>query len=224
MNTTPATIDLNPKGNEPIASVIWLHGLGADANDFVPIVEQFELLNINNVRFVFPHAPIRTITINNGMQMRGWYDIYELSLSAREDLEGIESSAKLIHSLIEREIDLNIPSHRIILAGFSQGGAISLYTGLRYPKPLGGIIALSSYLLNPSMLEEQKNKVNESIPIFMAHGLFDPIVPFGLGEMAKQKLLTLGYGVEWHSYPMPHTVVPEEIQDIGRFLKKFIDA
>jgi phospholipase/carboxylesterase len=220
MNTLPATIDINPKGNKPMASVIWLHGLGADANDFVPLAEQFETMGMHNIRFVFPYAPVRPITVNGGMKMRGWYDIYELNLSAREDLEGIKDSEKLVELLIEREITLNVPSNRIILAGFSQGAAISLYVGARYPKPLGGIIALSGYLLNPAMLAQERNPANASIPIFMASGLFDPIVPFSLGENSRQRLSELGFPVEWHSYPMPHTVVPEEIEDMSVFLKR----
>lgn len=217
-----ATIDVNPGGEDPEASVIWLHGLGADGSDFVPIVEQFGLAEYCKVRFVFPHAPVRPITVNNGMSMRGWYDIFALDLSRREDLQGIQASFKLLELLIEREIGLGVPTHRIILAGFSQGGAMALYTGLRYPKPLGGIIALSTYLLIADQFAKERHPVNQTIPIFIAHGLFDPIVPLILGETCRQQLKGLGHSVEWHSYPMPHSVIPEEIQDIGGFLKKIL--
>lgn len=224
MKQIPATIDLNPSGVQAEASVIWLHGLGADGNDFVPITEQFELLKQHKVRFVFPHAPVRSITINGGMKMRAWYDIFALDLSRKEDVEGIQLSADLIEALIEREISLNIPSQSIFLAGFSQGGAMALYTGLRYNKPLGGIISLSAYLPLADSLSNERQAINQSIPIFMAHGLFDPIVPLMLGEMCRQQLMGLGYAVEWHAYSMPHSVLPEEIQDIGLFLKKLLDS
>ncbi len=218
----PATIDVNPEGGEPLASVIWLHGLGANGNDFVPIVDQFDLGDNHQVRFVFPHAPYRSITVNGGMRMRAWYDIAEINLAFREDDTGIKESEELINRLISREADLGVPHHKIILAGFSQGGAISLYTGLRYPKQLGGIIVLSAYLPLASTLPDERNHANQQTPILMAHGLFDPIVPLMLGEMSRQQLEGLGYPVEWHAYSMPHTVHPEEIRDIGIFLKKII--
>lgn len=222
MTSIPATIDLNPENNDPQASVIWFHGLGADANDFVPIVEQLRLPEQFSVRFIFPNAPFRPITINNGMPMRAWYDIFEIRLGAREDLEGIQSSEKLVEHLIEREIGLGIKSERIFLAGFSQGGAIALYTALRYPKALGGLIALSTYLPLANSLNTQRNAMNQHLPIYLAHGLFDPVVPFMLGEMTRKQLEELKYPVEWHSYPMPHTVVPDEIQDIGMFLRNLL--
>jgi len=222
LSNLPATIDLNPAGDHPEYSIIWLHGLGADANDFVPIAEQFNLLDKYKVRFVFPYAPIRSITVNNGMRMRAWYDIAELDLSCEEDAVGIRDSARLLGLLIEREIELGIPSNRIVLAGFSQGGAMSLYTGLRYPTPLGGIIALSSYLPLARHFALERNLENQSIPIFMAHGIFDPVVPLMLGQMSREQLEGLGYSVEWHSYSMPHTVMPKEIDDIGHFLQKII--
>lgn len=220
MTSIPATIDLNPPNDHPEGSVIWLHGLGADGNDFVPIVEQLNLLEEYNVRFVFPHAPVRPITINGGMSMRGWYDITELSFSAKEDVEGIAASQALIEHLIEREMGLGIKSERIVLAGFSQGGAMSLYTGLRYAKKLGGIVALSTYLPLANHLNKERSLVNQDTPIFQAHGLFDPIVPLMLGEMARQQLQGLGYTIEWHTYPMPHSVLPEEIRTIAGFLQK----
>ncbi len=218
MNESLATIDLNPSGDQPKTSVIWLHGLGADANDFVPIVEQFDLLNQYKVRFVFPSAPMRNITVNGGMRMRGWYDIAELDLARREDALGIQDSAYLLGLLIEREKALGIPYEHIILAGFSQGGALALHTGLRYPQPLGGIIALSCYLPLSKTFLEERNTANQRTPIFMAHGLFDPIVPLVMGELARNQLEELNYKVSWKTYPMPHTVLPEEIEDIGQFL------
>lgn len=224
MTTLPATIDLNPASDHPQGSVIWLHGLGADANDFVPIVEQFKIAEQYKIRFVFPNAPIRPITINNGMLMRAWYDIEEIDLSAKEDEKGIQASAALVEHLIEREIGLGIKSERIILAGFSQGGAIALYTGLRCAKPLGGIIALSTYLPLANRLNSERQPINQSIPIYMAHGLFDPVVPLMLGEMTHQQLEGLGYKVEWHTYTMPHSVTPEEIEDIGLFIKKIFSV
>lgn len=212
------TIDLNPPSDSPNASIIWLHGLGADANDFVPIVEQFNLLEHYKIRFVFPYAPIRSITVNGGMRMRGWYDIAELNIAVKQDAEGIQESARLLGFLIEREYASGIPYERIILAGFSQGGALSLHAGLRYPKPLGGIIALSCYLPLADSFAAERDMCNQNIPIFMAHGLFDPIVPLHLAQTSKQQLETLGYKVQWHTYPMPHTVLPEEIEHIGKFL------
>lgn len=222
MDKIPATIDINPSGGKPEASVIWLHGLGADGNDFVPIAEQFDLVDRYKVRFVFPHAPIRPITINGGMKMRAWYDIVGLELERTEDIEGIQQSARLIEALIERERNLGIRSQHIILGGFSQGGAISLYAGLRYKEPLGGIVSLSAYLPIAENFISTPRADNQNTPVFMAHGLFDPIVPLMLGEMSRQQLLGLGYGIEWHTYSMPHTVVPEEIQDIKQFIQKIL--
>lgn len=222
MNEFPATIDLNPLGDEPEASVIWLHGLGADGNDFVPIVEQFDLKEDHKIRFIFPHAPARSITVNGGMLMRAWYDIAEINLAFKEDKKGIDESAILISRLIEREESLGIDSKRIVLGGFSQGGALSLYAGLRFPRPLGGIIALSTYMPIANNFAHERHPNNYSTPIFMGHGLFDPIVPLMLGEMCRQQLEGLGYSIEWHSYSMPHTVIPEEIRDIGEFLKKIV--
>ena len=221
VNDIPATIDINPVGGEPKASVIWLHGLGADGNDFVPIVEQFSML-ADYVRFVFPYAPMRAITVNNGMQMRAWYDIAQLDLSQNEDLEGIGNSARLVQLLIEREQELGIPTNRIVLAGFSQGGAIALHTGLRFSLSLAGIIVLSSYLPTPSTLIAERHPANHSTPIFMAHGLFDPMVSIMLGQMSKEQLEGLGYPVSWHAYPMAHAVLPEEIEDIRQFLHRIL--
>jgi phospholipase/carboxylesterase len=223
MNFIPHTIDINPPGSGLKASVIWLHGLGADGNDFVPMVEQLNLVIRQKVRFVFPHAPLRSITVNSGMRMRAWYDIFELNLSRCDDLKGIQESETLINLLIEREISLGVPSHQIILGGFSQGGAISLYTGLRYPTRLGGIIALSAYMPAADVFSEARSLENTQTPIFMAHGLSDSVVPFMLGNISRQQLEGLNYPVEWRSYPMAHTVVQEEIEDISRFIQTIVN-
>lgn len=216
----PATIDLNPVGNAPDASIIWLHGLGADGNDFVPIVEQLGLENNHRIRFVFPNAPLKSITVNGGMEMRAWYDIAEINLSHKEDVVGIQDSTKILQLLIEREESLGISNQKIILAGFSQGGAMALYAGLRFSKKLAGIIALSTYLPLANDFKLHRHPANQETPIFMAHGLFDPIVPLMMGEMSRQQLLGLGYSVEWHAYSMAHSVVSEEIKDIGNFVNK----
>lgn len=221
MTQIPATIDLNPSGDKPKASIIWLHGLGADGNDFVPIAEQLQFQE-TPLRFVFPHAPIRPISINNGMAMRAWYDIIEINLEAKEDLEGIQSSSTLIELLIEREMAMGMKPEHIILAGFSQGGAIALYSGLRTQKILGGIIALSGYLPMANTLNVERSQENKNIPIFMAHGLFDPVVPLVLGEMSRQQLVNLNYQLEWHTYSMSHTVIPQEIIDIRQFIHKVV--
>jgi len=218
----PATIDLNPPGDEAHASVIWLHGLGADGRDFVEITEQFDFVDRLKVRFVFPNAPIRPVTVNRGMKMRAWYDIAELNLSAKEDAAGIKDSARLIHLLIEREKSLGIPANHIVLAGFSQGGAMALYSGLRFPEPLAGIVGLSTYLPLSHTLVEERCLENQKTPIFLAHGLFDPVVPLMLGQMTRSQLEALGYSINWHSYSMPHTVTLDEIKDISLFLSKVL--
>ncbi|HEV2523837.1 MAG TPA: carboxylesterase [Gammaproteobacteria bacterium] len=223
MNTIPATIDLNPSGGHPEASVIWMHGLGADGNDFVPIVERFKSLQ-SKVRFVFPHAPMRSVTVNGGMRMRAWYDIVGMDISRKEDSEGIKDSARLIDLLIKREQELGVASNRIVLAGFSQGGAMALHAGLRYPEPLAGIIALSSYLPLPDTFVKERDLANQNTPIFMTHGLFDTIVPIMLDQMSKEQLEELGYQIEWFTYPMAHAVVPEEIDDIYHFLERVLLA
>lgn len=204
-----------------VASVIWLHGLGADGHDFADIVPQLNLPENLPIRFVFPHAPVRSITINGNMRMRAWYDIYNLSSLDKEDETGILQSEKLVHSLIAEEIANGIPSQRIILAGFSQGGAVALFTGLRYAQPLGGIMALSTYL--PLAQQAQAfNPANQHTPIFIAHGRFDPVLPFVAGEKSEQFLKKLNYAVEWHEYPMEHQVCYEEINDISRWLIKIL--
>lgn len=207
---------------EPAASVIWLHGLGADGNDFVPIVERFLQLSHYKIRFIFPHAPIRPITVNGGMKMRGWYDISDLALTSNEDVAGLQASEVLVRHLIEQEIASGTESQRIILVGFSQGGALALYTGLRFHAPLAGVMALSTYLPLANTLATERNKDNQTTPIFMAHGLFDPVVPLMAGQKSRAQLEGWGYAVDWHSYPMAHTLVPEEIKDMEQFLQSIL--
>lgn len=197
-------------------SVIWLHGLGADGHDFVDIVPQLRLPEDLSIRFIFPHAPIRPVTVNAKMRMRAWYDIYSLNDLANEDEAGILQTEKSIDELIRAEIDNGIASDRIILAGFSQGGAMALFSGLRYPKPLGGILALSTYL--PLANHSPLNPANQQIPIFMAHGRFDPVLPLSLGQQSYALLKKLNYPIEWHEYPMEHQVCYEEIIAAGQWL------
>ncbi|MEY3182100.1 MAG: hypothetical protein RLZ35_85 [Pseudomonadota bacterium] len=216
----PSTIELNPPTEAiPTGVVIILHGLGADGNDFVPLVDHLGLLNEHHIRFVFPHAPKRPVTVNQGMIMRAWYDIYGLGLADEEDETGIVAAQSMLNHLIEKEEAAGIPSHRIFLAGFSQGGAMALYTGLRYKRPLAGILGLSTYLPLAEQLSAERTVANQSTPIFQAHGLFDPVVSLHMGQMCRDRLTTLGYGVQWHTYSMAHAVVPDEITDIKRFLQ-----
>ncbi len=208
-------------GSAPTAAVIWLHGLGADGHDFEPLVPELRLPATLQVRFVFPHAPIRPVTLNQGMRMRAWYDILQLG-GGSEDEAGIRSSEGLLKSLISREIKSGIRPGKIVLAGFSQGGAIALQTALRYPEPLAGALALSTYLPISQTLDKEKSPANRNIPIFMAHGLYDDIIPLRRAEQSAKVLADSGYNVEWHTYPMPHSVCPEEIADIAGFLVKIL--
>lgn len=206
-------------GDDPQYSVIWMHGLGADGHDFEPIVPHLGLSDDTAVRFIFPHAVRRPITINGGMLMRAWYDIIEISTSRGQDEAGILQSAAEIHALIDHEIARGIPAEKIILAGFSQGGAMALYVGLRYPKRLAGIMVLSGYLLFPESLQSEHSQANVVTPVFVGHGTQDPMVPFALGQATKTALETGAWPVEWHSYPIPHSVSPVEIADVGRWLQ-----
>ena len=203
-------------GERPEASVIWLHGLGADGHDFEPIVPELRLSKA--VRFIFPHAPVRPVTINNGMRMRAWYDIFQFG-GGPEDEAGLRASQGLLNELISQEKKLGIAPKKILLAGFSQGGAIVLQTGLRHPERLAGIMALSTYLPLQEKISEAL-AANRDIPIFMAHGTYDDIIPLRRAEQSKDLLLKSGYAVEWHTYPMPHSVCPEEIGHISQFLAK----
>ncbi len=200
------------------AAVIWLHGLGADGSDFVPIVQQLSLLASLRVRFVFPHAPVRPITINQGYRMRGWYDITSLDIANRDDEAGIAESARILDSLCDEQIGSGIAANRIIVAGFSQGGAIALYAGLRFPQQLGGIMALSTYLPMIERTADEVSDASRNIPIFMAHGLQDDIVAYPFGKGSCEHLKQLGYNIEWHDYAMGHSVCIDEIQAISRWL------
>ena len=214
-------------GKNPSASVIWMHGLGADGNDFVPVVNELDLDGAPATRFLFPHAPMRPVTINNGYVMRAWYDVSFGDLegnSRRADERGVRDSQERITALIEREETRGVAPERIVVAGFSQGGAIALQTGLRYPRKLAGVMALSTYLPLAESLPREAAAANRRTPIFMAHGTYDPVVPLVMGAGSMTFLTGLGYAVEWRQYPMPHSVCPEEIQDIGAWLRKVLEA
>lgn len=206
---------------EPEFAIIWLHGLGADGNDFAPIVPELGLGNIP-VRFVFPHAPVMPVTINNGMAMRAWYDIYMMDLVRHEDERGLRDSQNLVRALIARENARGIPTERIVLAGFSQGCAMTLQTGLRLEERLAGMVCLSGYLPLAAKTAAERHPANAHTPIFMAHGSEDPVVPLARAQESCALLQELGYDIEWHTYPMPHAVHPQEIADIGTFLKKVL--
>jgi len=200
------------------ASVIWLHGLGADGHDFEPIVPQLDLPASAGVRFIFPHAPYRPVTINNGMRMRAWYDIYG-AVPPREDDSGIRTSEQALCRLIEHEIAAGVRAEHILLAGFSQGGAIALHTGLRYPRRLAGILALSTYLPLADSVEREIHSANRGTPILMIHGDEDTIIPLPRARRSYEQLAHLGLPIEWHTYPMGHTVCPEEVAALSTWLR-----
>ena len=208
-------------GAKPGAAVIWLHGLGADGRDFEPIVPELRLPASKPVRFIFPNAPQRPVTINMGMRMPAWYDILQLGGGA-EDESGIRESQAQIEQLMAREKTRGVPANRIVLAGFSQGGAIALQTSLRQPERLAGVMALSTYLPLGAKLAAERQAMNNDLPIFMAHGTFDPMIPMVRAAQSREALLALGYPVEWREYPMPHSVCPEEIADIAAFLLRIL--
>lgn len=202
----------------PRHAVIWLHGLGADGNDFAPIVPELVDPGWPPLRFVFPHAPMRPITINNGMTMRAWYDISGMEIAQRQDEKGIRESIALLGELIERERARGITAENVLLAGFSQGGAIVLAGGIRHAQKLGGIIALSTYLPIAEKTDAEASAANKAVPIFVAHGTLDPVISHALGEMSCNYLRQRGYGVDWHSYPMAHQVCMEEIAELKRWI------
>jgi len=204
----------------PSASVVWLHGLGADGNDFAPIVPALKLPKAA-IRFVFPHAPVQPVTINGGMRMRAWYDITDGAIR-REDEGGVRASQKLIEALIAREKERGTAANRLVLAGFSQGGAIALHTGLRHPERIAGVMALSTYLPIAEKFAAEAASANREAPIFMAHGSYDPVIPLARATQSRGLLQSLGYTVEWREYPMPHSVCPEEVADIGAWLGKML--
>jgi phospholipase/carboxylesterase len=206
-------------GRNPQAAIIWLHGLGADGHDFEPIVPELGLAK--PVRFIFPHAPVRPVTINSGMPMRAWYDIFQLG-GGPEDEAGIRASQAALETLIARETARGIAPGRIVLAGFSQGGAIVLHTALRHAERLAGVLALSTYLPLAGSVEKEAAAANAGLPIFMAHGRFDDIIPLERAQASRQRLQSLGYALEWHEYPMPHSVCAPEIAEIAAFLTRVI--
>ncbi|MGA7594710.1 MAG: alpha/beta fold hydrolase [Gallionella sp.] len=205
-------------GRNPRHSIIWLHGLGADGSDFAPIANELELPV--PVRNLFPDAPLRPVTINGGMVMRAWYDISAADIDARQDEAGIRASQSLIEELVAREVEQGIVRGNIFLAGFSQGGAVALHTALRQTVPLGGVLALSTYLPLAASAAGEALAATRNTPIFMAHGCNDPVIPCALGQGSRDALLGLGYAVEWHEYPMPHAVCEEELRDIGDWLTR----
>ena len=207
-------------GPRPTAAVIWLHGLGADGHDFEPIVPELDLPDAPAVRFVFPHAPLMAVTINGGAVMRAWYDVYNAGGVRREDDAGIRSSQQSVESLIAREKTRG--ARRIVLAGFSQGGAIALQTGLRHGEPLAGIMALSTYLPLAAALAAEASDANRRVPILMAHGRHDPLIPVERATISRDTLRKAGYDVEWHDYAMEHSVCAEEIGDIAAWLRRVL--
>lgn len=209
-------------GKQPRHSVIWLHGLGADGHDFEPIVPELTRAGWPPLRFVFPHAPVRPITLNAGMRMRGWYDIHGLELMAIEDEAGILASVAEVERLIARERQRGVDSQRILLAGFSQGGAVALAAGLTHAERLAGIVALSTYLPIAKQVEARRAPIQTGLPVFIGHGAVDPIVPQMLGLAARQHLQAWGHPVEWHSYGMPHSVCAEEIRDLAGWMERHL--
>jgi phospholipase/carboxylesterase len=209
-------------GRDPKAAVIWLHGLGADGHDFEPIVPEFIRPGERTLRFVFPHAPIRPVTLNGGYAMRAWYDIAALDRRTREDEKGIRASQSAIDALIRRENARGISSEHIVLAGFSQGGAMALFAGTRYPERLAGIMGLSCYQVLAEQFAAERSAANQATPVFLAHGTHDPVVAPLLGEEARRQLEAAGYSVEWHAYSMPHSVCPEEVADIAAWLRRVL--
>jgi phospholipase/carboxylesterase len=212
---------------QPAAAVIWLHGLGADGNDFAPIVPELQLNGAPAIRFVFPHAPMMPVTVNNGHVMRAWYDVSFGDLEGntrRADEIGVRASQARVSQLIEREIARGIAARHIVVAGFSQGGAIALQTGLRYPQRLAGIMALSTYLPLADTLAAEAAAMNRDVPIYYAHGTHDPVIPLAMATASHAKLAAAGYAVEWHEYPMQHSVCAEEVGAISDWLTKVLRA
>ena len=214
-------IEIETRPN-PDAAVIWMHGLGADGNDFAPVIPELGLPPALGIRFVFPHAPPRPVTINGGYVMRAWYDIVGSDLTTRGDEAGIRDSQQRVEQLVAREKARGIAASRIVLAGFSQGGVIALQTGLRHTERLAGIMALSTYLALPQALAAEANAANRDVPIFMAHGTGDHVILHAWAEQSRRTLEARGYNVEWHDYPMPHSLCLEEVRDLAAWLKKVL--
>ena len=221
MNTLLPSVELE-SAPQPTAAVIWLHGLGADGHDFAGLVPELDLSNCPPIRFVFPHAPSMPVTVNGSYVMPAWYDILGPDLVSQQDAAGIQASERAIVALIAQEVARGIPAERIVLAGFSQGCAMALHTALRLPQKLAGIMALSGYLPLADRLTAERHPANGSTPVFMAHGTQDPVVVIARGEASRDALAALGQPVEWHSYPMPHSLHPREISDISAFLARVL--
>ena len=213
-------VEIEPRG-EARASIVWLHGLGANGHDFEPIVP---LLELDDVRFVFPHAPSIPVTINGGFVMPAWYDITELALKRGHDADGILRSAQQVRDLVARENERGVPCERIVLAGFSQGGAIATHVALRHDERLAGLVALSTYLVLGERLDAERSDVNHALPVFQGHGTHDPMVLLDRGEALRDRLVELGHPVAWHTYPMQHAVCPQEIADLRDWLHERLDA
>ena len=209
-------------GPNPTASVIWLHGLGASGDDFVPIVRELDLAGLPAIRFVFPHAPTMPVTVNNGYVMRAWYDIVGVDLSRREDEKGLRASQAMVEQLIAQEKARGVPAERIVLAGFSQGCAMTLQTGLRHPEKLAGLLCLSGYVPLHAAIAAERHAANQGTPIFLAHGRGDQVIPILRAEQSRDLLRSLGYDVEWHEYMMPHSVCQEEVEDIGAWFRRVL--
>lgn len=207
---------------DPDAAVVWMHGLGADGHDFEPIVPELGLPARPGIRFVFPHAPLRPVTINQGHVMRAWYDVRALAGVRREDEAGVRQSARQIEALMERERQRGIAPRRLVLAGFSQGGAMALHVALRHPERLAGVLALSCYLPLASTLATEASPANRDVPIFWAHGVHDPMLPLAMAEQGREQVGSLGYRIEWHQYSIPHSVSAEEIADVARWLGRVL--
>lgn len=212
---TPETVEVTT-GENPQGSVIWLHGLGADGHDFEPIVPELRLATNLSLRFIFPHAPVQRVTINGGMAMRSWYDIVSFDSEGRADRAGVLASSDLLEGLIAREIERGVAPQKIVVAGFSQGGAVAIHTALQTEHPIAGLMALSTYMALP---EDAASAVSrKDLPIFMAHGSFDPVLRMEWGRSSADRLIEAGYAVDWHEYPMAHAVCPQEIADISNWL------
>jgi phospholipase/carboxylesterase len=209
-------------GPNPTFTILWMHGLGADGHDFEPLVPELAEDGLPDLRFVFPHAPVRPVTINNGYAMRAWYDLIAIDRRSAEDVAGIEASTAAIRHLIANENARGIPTHRIAVAGFSQGGAMSLHVATRHPDKLAGVIALSCYLPLAKQFASERSSANLTTPIYMAHGTQDPVVPLGLGDESRRILEATGYRVEWHAYPMAHSLCEAEVADLRAFLRKIV--
>ena len=219
MSTKLEVIELE-SGKKPTISIIVLHGLGADGTDFVPVAQELDLSPIGDVRFLFPHAPVMPVTINGGMSMRAWYDIVGTEIDRREDERGLRTSQAMVEALIEREIERGTEAARIVLMGFSQGCAMTLMAGLRFGQRLAGLVGLSGYLPLAAVTEAERHSANRDTPIFLAHGSADQVIPIARATASRDALKALGHPVEWHEYPMPHSVCAEEIADLNRWLLK----